>query len=149
MQNNIKKLRVIAGVSQQALADKIGVKKAAISKLEKGAMQLTAIYMEKIGGVLGCSPEELMQIDSQKEGTELAIIYTIKEIISMLLGQRERTRENFIEDFGYAIEQFRQQNLLNAASVMGDLLAHVKDGTPRTPGEVMRKMRQLSPPKSA
>lgn len=58
--NRIRELRLAAGWSQQALADKVGVTKMTISDLERGEMQLTQHYMRRIAEAFGCSAADLL-----------------------------------------------------------------------------------------
>lgn len=58
--NRIRALRMEAGLSQQALGDRINVSKVTISDLEKGNMQLTQDYMRRIAYALGVSPADLL-----------------------------------------------------------------------------------------
>jgi glucose-1-phosphate cytidylyltransferase len=60
MKNRIKELRQQRGISQEDLGTRIGIRKAAISKLERGGARLTQDYMEKISAALGCAPWELI-----------------------------------------------------------------------------------------
>lgn len=60
MKNFIRKFRKNKGLSQETLAECCGATKATISKLEKGEIQLTQAWMDKISKVLDCQPWELM-----------------------------------------------------------------------------------------
>lgn len=63
MQNRIKELRKKAGLSQEALGELIGLKKAGVGKLENGTMNLTANYIQKISDALQISPQQLLVED--------------------------------------------------------------------------------------
>lgn len=58
--NRIRELRMAAGLSQQTLGEAIGVSKVTISELERGTMQLTLDYMERIAKVLEVLPPDLL-----------------------------------------------------------------------------------------
>lgn len=60
--NRIRELRMAATpkMSQQALADMIGVSKVTISDLERGSMQLTQDYMRRIAHALGVTPADIL-----------------------------------------------------------------------------------------
>jgi transcriptional regulator with XRE-family HTH domain len=58
--NRIRELRLEAGLSQQALGDKVGVSKMTISDLERGEMRLDLDYMRRIAYALGVLPADLM-----------------------------------------------------------------------------------------
>lgn len=58
--NRLRELRRAAGLSQQHVADAIGVSKVTISSLERGMMRLDTTYMARIAPVLGVLPVELL-----------------------------------------------------------------------------------------
>ena len=60
--NRIRELRIAVSpkMSQQALADLVGVSKVTISDLERGAMQLTQDYMRRIANALGVTPADVL-----------------------------------------------------------------------------------------
>lgn len=60
MKNNIRKIRKNLDMSMDAVAEIIGTTRATIMKLEKGQMQLTTQWMEKIARALKCPPMELI-----------------------------------------------------------------------------------------
>jgi phage repressor protein C with HTH and peptisase S24 domain len=60
MQNRIRELRLKAGLSMQALADRAGTSAPQINKLEKGERRLTVDWMVRIGKALGVDPTELL-----------------------------------------------------------------------------------------
>lgn len=63
--NRIRAIRLRAGLSQQALADRIGTSKVTVSSLEVGRMQLSLDYMKRIAGVFGLPPVDLLNEDEQ------------------------------------------------------------------------------------
>lgn len=66
MGNRLKELRMASGLTQQAIADKIGTTKGNISKWETGERELMAargITLHKIADVLGCTIEDLLGAD--------------------------------------------------------------------------------------
>jgi len=60
MQNRIKEFRKRANLSQQKLADMSGTTAATIMKLEKGDMQLTTVWIERISAALRINPLDLI-----------------------------------------------------------------------------------------
>ena len=58
--NRIAEARKRAGLSQQALADAVGAHWITISKLERGQMQLTSSWLDRIGDALQINPAELL-----------------------------------------------------------------------------------------
>ena len=62
MKNNLKELRLNAGLTQEQLAELAGTKKQYISSLETGIRDITKIRadtMERLCSALGCSSEDL------------------------------------------------------------------------------------------
>jgi transcriptional regulator with XRE-family HTH domain len=60
--NRIRELRMAAKLSQQRLADAVGVSKVTISDLERGAMQLTHDYMKRLAYVLSVEAADLLPV---------------------------------------------------------------------------------------
>lgn len=65
--NRIREIRMAAKLSQQALADIVGVSKVTISSLEVGRMQLTLDYMKRIARAFGLTPVDLLLESQQNE----------------------------------------------------------------------------------
>lgn len=67
---NIKQLRLARGMTQEELANRLGVKKSAISKYEKGhVVNLKRSTIEKLAIALNVQPTTIMgwTIDSESE----------------------------------------------------------------------------------
>ena len=60
MPNRLKELRTEKGLSQNELADALGVVRQQISKIESGERQLTQKWMVRLGRVLDCDPIEIL-----------------------------------------------------------------------------------------
>lgn len=58
--NRIRELRIAAHLSQQAVADRVGVSKVTISDLERGQMRLDVEYMKRIASALNVTPADLL-----------------------------------------------------------------------------------------
>lgn len=63
-QNRIKELRKSSGLTQQQLADYLGVDQSLIPKLENGHRNLTISLAEKLCNLFRCSEEYLIGADS-------------------------------------------------------------------------------------
>jgi transcriptional regulator with XRE-family HTH domain len=61
--NRIRELRLARGLSQQVVADRVGVSKVTISDLERGKMRLDLEYMRRIGKALGVIAADLLPAD--------------------------------------------------------------------------------------
>lgn len=60
---NIRKMRKEKGLTQEELAEKIGVKQGAISQFECGVIQPSVNTLVKIANVLDCSVDDLIAPD--------------------------------------------------------------------------------------
>lgn len=58
--NRIRELRREAGLSQEALGERIGVTKVTVSDLERGNIRLDVGYMRRIAVELGVAPADLL-----------------------------------------------------------------------------------------
>src|SRR5215207_3531051 len=58
--NRIRELRKAAGLNQQALADRIGVDRSAIVRLERGDQKITDEYLGRLAEALGRAPIEFI-----------------------------------------------------------------------------------------
>ena len=61
IRNKISALRKAAGLSQQDLADRLGVHWVTISKLERGKIRLTSEYVARLAGGLGVDPLDIWE----------------------------------------------------------------------------------------
>jgi repressor LexA len=81
LNNNVKHLRGIRGLSQQTLADKIGVDRSTISRIENGEIETTIDNAMKIAKVLCVNIENLITKDlSFDNGTLIAVDYDAIQI---------------------------------------------------------------------
>lgn len=59
--SNIKHLRMMNGLSQEELADKVNVTKSMISQIERGTKNLTMELGEELAKVLGCDIRDFVK----------------------------------------------------------------------------------------
>lgn len=68
MANCIKEKRLLKGLTQEQLADKLGLQKSAIAKYENGRVEnIKRSTISKMADVLECSPAYLMGWESEKQ----------------------------------------------------------------------------------
>ena len=68
MSNNIKTLRLSAGLTQEKLANDAGISKRAIEEWEGGRRVPRDVYaLYKVSKVLGCTIEELINFEDEGE----------------------------------------------------------------------------------
>jgi len=60
MANRLREFRDLAGLSMQALADRVGTTAPQINKLEKGERRLTLDWMTRLATALGIEPKDLL-----------------------------------------------------------------------------------------
>lgn len=100
-QNKIAEVRKSKGVTQQQLADKLGVHWVTISKLERGVMQLTFEWAEKLAQALGASFADIFQSNADREIAVEADLSTAMAVSVTENPQRFRvTRPPYTEALG-------------------------------------------------
>jgi transcriptional regulator with XRE-family HTH domain len=57
----LREWRKSAGLTQQALADRLGTTKSVISELETGAARWHRDHLTEIAFAIGCEPEDLLK----------------------------------------------------------------------------------------
>lgn len=68
MSNNIKQLRLSAGLTQEKLATDAGISKRAIEEWEGGRRVPRDVYaLHKVAVVLGCSIEDLINFEDEEK----------------------------------------------------------------------------------
>ena len=93
LNNNVKYLRSVKGISQQTLADKVGVDRSTISRIENGEIETTIDNAMKIANVLKVNIEDLITkdltfdngtlIDVDCETIQIPVLGTIKAGIAI------------------------------------------------------------------
>lgn len=66
LRNNIKKLRLDKGITQQQLAEKVGVTNRTIIALEKGDYNPTVLLAYRIARVFCLSIEEVFEFEEEE-----------------------------------------------------------------------------------
>ena len=56
----MRRLRIAAGLSQEAAADLIGVARSHAGNMERGQQNITLLIVSKVAQALGCDPAELL-----------------------------------------------------------------------------------------
>jgi transcriptional regulator with XRE-family HTH domain len=64
----IKEWRVYRGLTQEQLADRIGVSKATLSRLESAKQPYTQDVLEALADAMNCEPADLIMRDPSREG---------------------------------------------------------------------------------
>lgn len=93
LNNNVKHLRGVRGISQQTLADKVGVDRSTISRIENGEIETTIDNAMKIAKVLSVNIEDLITkdlsfdngtlVDVDCESIQIPVLGTIKAGIAI------------------------------------------------------------------
>lgn len=91
--NRIRELRLAQSLSQQALADAIGVSKVTISDLELGKMKLDTNYMRRIAGALGVQPADLLPLSDNPDALTADERRLIEQFREATEDQRDQLRK--------------------------------------------------------
>ncbi|MBR3676555.1 MAG: helix-turn-helix domain-containing protein [Alphaproteobacteria bacterium] len=67
IKNNIRQLRKKAGLTQEQLAEKIGISQVHLGRLENNARSMDLEQVEKIATALGCKPLDVLPTAWQPE----------------------------------------------------------------------------------
>src|SRR5205809_7941663 len=73
--NNIKKMREIAGISQEVFAEKLGISRATLSAIENGHVAIDSTKLLQIAQILGRPVSDFFE---EKE-EDLALLYRAAE----------------------------------------------------------------------
>lgn len=149
MENRIKEHRLRLGLSQEQVADRAGTTRATIMKLEKGQMNLTTSWMNRLGKALHCEPMQIMgetpKAPESINEADIAIIYTIKAVLGLLIKQKALSSKDLSESFGHAVELYQAHRLPEAVQIMESLRTFVEGGTHPEKPEELRKLLELVP----
>ncbi|WP_310532534.1 helix-turn-helix domain-containing protein [Novosphingobium sp.] len=88
--NRIREHRMAEGLSQQALADRIGTSKVTISDLETGKMQFTQDYMRRIAYALEILPADLLPLSDNPGGLTARERRLIEQLRAAAPDQRDQ-----------------------------------------------------------
>ena len=125
LNKNIKYLRNIKGLSQQGLADKVGVDRSTISRIENSEIETTIDNALKIARVLGVELQDLIGCDLTNENNMMPKQFTEeekKEALKQVLKDKGFLNDNeemSSEDFNRLID-FAKRNK--------DFIVDKKDG---------------------
>lgn len=64
---NIRRFRVKAGLSQEAVAERMGVDRAHVSSMERGQQNVTLLTIWHLSQALGIKPADLLNEDFSAE----------------------------------------------------------------------------------
>lgn len=117
IKNNIKEIRKKKGLTQQQLADKIGISQVHLGRLETNARSMDLEQVEKIANALGVKPFEILPQEWQPEDIspeereilrmirktphlkkQIIAIYRRRRVFRHILTNRHNLRKNQIAD---------------------------------------------------
>jgi len=127
--NNIKAVRESRGMTQEALALKLGTSTAQVNRLEKSVRKLTIEWLLRICGALDATADEIVDLPLSKKfggkkaddalmGTILGAIFETAEKIGVDVSQQE-----LIDWSSYVYSEVLEGHLNHRGTV--DLAAHV------------------------
>ncbi|MHC5319495.1 helix-turn-helix domain-containing protein [Listeria kieliensis] len=103
MGDRIKRLRIEMGLTQEELGKRVGLKRAAINKYEKGNVEnMKRSIVEKMSSLFSVSPSYLMALDESNSE---------KNTIFKLYNKLEKTRQERV--YRYAEQQLNEQEQEN------------------------------------
>ena len=94
MENNIKKLRIESGMTQQQLADKLGVSDGAVSQWETGMYFPRIGMVQKIAGLFGVKVSDVIG-EVEKD---VSLSYDEEQLIEAYRKLNAKGRARLLED---------------------------------------------------
>jgi DNA-binding XRE family transcriptional regulator len=87
MSNRIAALRKRSGLTQEQLAEKLGCHWITVSKLERGKIQLTTSWIDKISSLLVCSASDIWdsEITRKTETLTVRLNATLRDRLESIL----------------------------------------------------------------
>lgn len=112
LNNNIKHLRNIKGISQQGLADKVGIDRSTISRIENNEIETTIDNAIKIAEALEVSLYDLVSYDLRIEQNIPRSDKDYKKILKNkgLMDENENINEEKIDDLLKIAEMMKKLN---------------------------------------
>jgi transcriptional regulator with XRE-family HTH domain len=101
---NIQQKRRLLGLTQDALAEKLGIGQQSLSRMERGIIAPKFERLSDIASVLHCSVAELFVNDSMPENSESIII---ADILQGLTREERRALLHFILDAAHVFKTVR------------------------------------------
>ena len=81
MKLRLRQIRKAAGLTQQQLADQVGIGKSYVSEIESGRKQINGKLLDAFSRALGCSPYELIEDPTLSEeiAAHIAVLRSLSE----------------------------------------------------------------------
>ena len=98
---NVAQKRKACGLTQSQVAERLGVEKESVSRMESGKITLTLDRLQQFAGIFGCSVSELL-CDASPEAMEQTQV--IAEMMSPLSSEERTAVVRFV---GEAIRLFQ------------------------------------------
>jgi len=104
VQEKIKNIRELKNLTQEYVAEKLGITQAAYSKIESGTTKISYDKLFQISNILGIEIQELLNFDSQKifnnlnnvKGNNNGITLATKEDIATLYEDKIKLLEKLL-----------------------------------------------------
>ncbi len=132
--NRIKVLRTIKGLTQKEMADQLHKSQSAYSRMESGELTITTDELQDIATILGCQPEDLLKeqgvinilhhndnatgVHNESHNSDPKFVESFKEILTLVADQQQKANEE--------LRQFVKEQQEQMASLMKALVAALK-----------------------
>lgn len=98
MQNNLKALRINAGLKQRELADKLGTSPSQITKWEKGQARLTDLWIARLAKALNVAPSAFFSDEIPGKSLSTADIVALNRQLRRRIAQSGKVLTEDQED---------------------------------------------------
>ncbi len=117
---NIRKLRELRNFTQQYMAEKLEMTQGNYARIENEEIHLSEERLQKISGLLGYSPEFIIQFDvekihdmvSEKKDTVREVFqYQISPELKQLYESRINSLESYVDELKNEIRSMKEQSM--------------------------------------
>jgi len=117
VQEKIKNIRELKNLTQEYVAEKLGITQAAYSKIESGTTKISYDKLFQISNILGIEIQELLNFDSQKifnnlnnvKGNNNGITLATKEDIATLYEDKIKLLEKLLFITENELNRYREK----------------------------------------
>lgn len=101
----IKKIRELSGLSQQQLADSMGILRSTLSQIENGERRIYSSELIKFSGIFGVSADYLLDLEKEVEITILEAEKKEKEKPAIRINVPQKNQKKFKEVLIYILNK--------------------------------------------
>ena len=107
--NNVKRLRLLSGMTQEVLSEKLGITSQHLSYLETGNRSPSFEIISLVAEIFGVSPSDLLE-DSRKDKTNVKQKEFVKEFQALIRPLSKEDQERVLRIVGQCVKMNRMSS---------------------------------------